>query len=349
MMNFCKLPLFYKIYFSLLLAFVILLIVFSTGLRSFVSSYNEGIPETVSKNFFENTFVSLDTDKIIEMSGIEKSEFETYGDVEAFISSHMKDLSYTGISSDENSDVRKYIVKSGEYMIASFSLAPDDKGDYHPETLELHLPKVFEKKIKLLDSSALFVNGILVPDTYVVSREEHKDKAYLPSNVKPPEWLIYSVSGLTKEPEIVITDRNGNNITPTEGDDGVLCEEVIYDTPEADIVNRLLSAAKQYAKCMQDDASKASVFEYYEKGTDIYESIRTVENMFVWDHSGYAFEDEKVSEFMRYDENTVSVRISFTHILKKYGKQDYRDKTDITFYARNTDGKYLIFNQHNNT
>ena len=52
---------------------------------------------------------------------------------------------------------------------------------------------------------------------------------------------------------------------------------------------------------------------------------------------------------MRYDENTVSMRISFEHILKKYGYEDYKDITDITYFARNVDGKYLIFARHNNT
>ena len=71
---------------------------------------------------------------------------------------------------------------------------------------------------------------------------------------------------------------------------------------------------------------------------------------FVWKHSGYEFTDESVSEFFRYDPNTVSVRIAFTHILHRAGSADYKDKTDITYFAHKTrdDGDYLIFARYNN-
>ncbi len=342
-----KLPLFYIIYFSLLAVFFIALTGFSIYLSSFIKQYNEGIPETVSQRFFENTFLNLNTDKIIEMSGEKPCEFETTDDLKAFLREKLSDeLSYTSISSDiENT--KAYIVKSGDYKVASFTLVSDEHNDYSPSTLSLHLPKDINKTVRVLSNTSLTVNGIPVTDEYIVKREPHKNALYLPDEVGCPDWITYEISGLTKEPQLVITDRNGNTPLLLE-EDGIICEQVIYDEPEKEIVDRLLTAAKKYAACMQNDESKYSVLPYFEKGTDIYEGIRTVENTFVWDHAGYSIEDENVSEFMRYDENTVSVRISFTHILKMHGREDYRDITDITYFARCIDGKYYIFNRYNN-
>lgn len=210
-------------------------------------------------------------------------------------------------------------------------------------------PTSDKKEYRILDNSKLYLNGIEVTDKYILSREPIEAAAYLPEEVKAPEWVTYEIPNLTSVPEARIIDRNGNAPTLSEKD-GIFCEDIVYDEPETALTEYLVKAAKQYAKCMQNDASKASVLQYFEKGTDLYNSIRTADNMFVWSHSGYEFKDEKVSEFFRYDENTVSVRIAFTHILKRAGSADYKDKTDITYFAHKTsaDGNYLIFARYNN-
>ncbi len=339
---------FYKIYFSLLILFAILLVAFLICLEITITEYNKGIPETVSENFFNDTFLRLDTDKIIEMSGIKPSEFETQTDIKNFLQSQLSgELTYTNISFDGADNEKKYIVKSGEYKLATFTLTADENNDYFPSGLQLHLPGIYQKTYKILNSTELMLNGIEVSTSYITDRQLHKNAQYLPEGVLKTEWITYTVTGLTKEPEVAVKDRNGNTPVLTEID-GILCEEIIYDTDESGITDTLLTAAKEYAKCMQYDIPKSQIYQYFEKGTELYESIRTVENMFVWEHDGYEFEDVEVSEFMRYDENTVSVRISFTHVLKKAGREDYRDITDITFFAHNIDGQYLIFARYNN-
>lgn len=343
-----KFSLFYRIYFLFLVVFVVLLVIFSFFLAGYINQYNQGIAETVSQRFFEDIFVELDVDKIIEMSSIEPCEFETKRDIERFISEQLSgELTYTNISANTDDDTKKYIVKSGNYKLATFTLMPDENDDYSPISLELHLPRSYQKTYKVLSGSELKINGVTVTEKYITERIPHENARYLPEGVTKPEWITYTVNGLTKEPEAIVTDRNGNLPELIEID-GVLCEQIIYDENSSEITERLLTAAKQYAKCMQNDAKKSAVLAYYKKDTELYQSIRTVENMFVWDHDGYDFKNETVSEFMRYDENTVSLRISFTHILMMNGKPDYRDITDITFFAENIDGEYMIFAQYNN-
>lgn len=344
-----ELPLFYKIYYCALTAFLLLLIIFAIVFYNFIASYNEGIHETVSKNFFEDVFLAKDINKILEVSGIQSSKFESTDDVKSFISKYLDgNLSYTYVTSNEESDnSRKYIVKSVDYKIATFSLSQDEKNDYYPSSLTLHLPKTFETEVQILSDSTLYINGVRADKDYIYVTYPHKNAEYLPENVPYPIWAKYKITGLTKRPEIVVKDRNGNTPVLTETD-GIFCENILPDPEEKEVVERLVTAAKEYAKCMQFDAPKNKVLPYFEKGTPLYEDIKTVENMFVWDHAGYSFEDEEVSDFMRYDENTVSVRVAFTHILKKYGREDYKDRTDITYFAKKIDGKYLIYDRYNN-
>ena len=346
--KFKSLPLFYRIYFSALIIFVLLLVIGSFVLSSVISEYNKGIPETVSKQFFDSTFVNLDTAKIYDMANVTPTEFETREDIEAFIKEKMSgELSYTSVSAE--GEDKQYIVKSGNYKVATFTLTADEKNDYYPSSLTLHLSKNNIDTFRVLNNSTLFINGVAVSDKYIINREDHVSASVLPEGTEKPEWITYTVEGLSYTPALSVTDRNGKETTLTESKDGILTEEIIYDEPEKDIVDRVLAGAKQYAICMQEDASKASVYPYFERGTDLYKGIQAVENFFVWDHYAYEIRNESVTEFMRYDENTVSMRISFEHILKKYGHEDYMDITDITYYARNIGGKYMIFARHNNT
>ncbi|MGN1120965.1 MAG: hypothetical protein ACI4RV_01280 [Eubacteriales bacterium] len=345
-----RLPLFYKIYFSALAAFAVLLIVGACSLNAWLANYNKSIPETVSARFFTENFENFNAENILALSGAKPSEFETEDDLRRYVQNMLTgaELSYTAISAGSEENVKKYIVKSGEFKVADFTLEKNADGIWAPASLTLHLPAAANADYRILDSSTLYLNGMKVSDAYMTERVPLENAACLPEDVPAPEWVTYSVRGLTKAPEALVTDRNGNHPTLTAAENGCFYEEILYDEPEKELVDRLTAAAKQYAKCMQNDASKASVLTYFEKGTDLYNSIRTAENMFVWDHSGYAFEDESIGEFFRYDENTVSVRIAFTHILKKAGSADYRDRTDITYFAHNVDGKYLIFAMHNN-
>lgn len=344
-----NMSLFYKIYFTAIAVFIVALIIAAVSLNIWLVDYNKGIPETVSQVFFEKNFLNLNAEELVSMSGVKPCEFETDDDIINYLKNEFakNELTYTSISTGTETESKKYIVKSGEYKIASFTLLPDEKNDYYPVSVELHLPKSLNRQYKILDSSELYVNGIKADDKYVTDISDHISAKYISNEAKPLKGVTYTIDGLTKEPEIYVVDRNGKTTTVLEND-GIYYENIIYDEFEEEVVDRIVKAAKQYAICMQNDASKASVLPYFLKGTDLYSSIRTAENMFVWDHSGYSFENEKISEFFRYDENTVSLRVSFTHVLHKYGTEDYKDYTDITYFAKNVNGEYLIFARYNN-
>ncbi len=341
-----RISLFYIIYFSLILLFAVSLTVFLIWLNSWVSDYNKTLPETVSENFFDSTFKSLDTDKIISMSETRTSEFETEKELKEYLEERFKEpLSYTSVSTnDEN--VKKYIVKSGEDKVASFELTREENEDWTPAKIILHAATGECVSVKILSNSTLFINGKEVSSDYIVSTEPHQNAEYLPEGINALTWTLYTVEGLFGEAEIKVLDRNGNS--PALIKTGNSFEENIIWDNEEELANRLLEAARQYAMCMQNDAKKSTLDPYFEKGTDLYKRIQSVQTSFVWDHNGYEFEDEKVSEFYRYDENTVSARISFVHVLKMYGREDYRNFTDITFFARAENGEYMIFACYNN-
>lgn len=350
-----KKSIFYRIYFAVLAVFVLLLVAGLFALHTFLKSYNETIPETISARFFEAAFLAQSPDELIRLSGLTPSEFESEQQLSAYIQRVLEEapLTYTSISSGSDTGVKKYIVKSGEYKLADFTLTKNESTKaWEPASLTLHLPSTNVYTYRLFDCgdryAVLYLNGVRVSADYRTERVAHENASYLPSDVSQPTWSTYTIPNLTDEPEVRALDRNGNEVT-FELIDGVYTEMLAPDPAEEALAAYLTEAAKQYAKCMQNDASKASALKYFEKGTDLYNSIRTADNMFVWSHDGYDFENVQTSEFFRYDENTVSLRVSFTHILRKGSKQ-YRDHTDITYFAHKVepDGDYKIFARYNN-
>ena len=341
-----KYPLFYIIYFSCIAFFIAAMIIFLIWLKGAIGRYNKTLPETASQEYFNAYFKAPDPEKLIAVSLFEISDFETKEHALKYISG--KALNNTTMASvaSQDSDTKKYIVKSGEEKIADFSLKKDGDSWTH-DTTKLFIPTKQSVKVTALSDSTLYVNSKEVSEEYIISRFPFFAKEYLPEDVPCPEWITYEISGLIFPPEVKLIDRHGRQVELFENE-GVLCEQLLYDPTENEVTDRILEGALLYARCMQNDAKKSEVYPYFDKNSDIYEKIKRVENTFVWDHNGYEFENVRVSEFLRYDENTVSVRISFIHVLKMYGREDYRNPCDITYFAHLVDGEYLIFNIFNN-
>ena len=98
---------------------------------------------------------------------------------------------------------------------------------------------------------------------------------------------------------------------------------------------------------MQSDGRFSAFSQYFDPDSTLYTQIKNAEIYFVWPHDGYSIEDVNVRDFYAYDDNTFSCRVSLTHVLHKKGSEDYRDYIDMTFYLRNVNGSYLIYDREN--
>ncbi len=335
-----KKTIFYKVYFSALAIFALVLICFLAFLFRSVGEYNKGLAETVSQNYFDELFMGKNYDKIFSDSGFENTEFETMSSAENRFSQLLDGkLSYTSITS-KHDNIKEYIVKSDDRTIASFSLVQDERNDYVLKSLDLS-ESLCDITVKTLDSSKLYLNGILVSDKYISLTEPHEYAEQLEGYAEIPQYTTYTIKGFANIPEITIKDRNGKS-ADVQGVNGAYVETILSDSDD-ELGKVLLSSAKEYAKCMQNEVGKAQALMHFVRGSEIYEIIRGVETSFAWDHNGSFFTDETISEFFRYDENTVSAKISFNHVLKLNGKSNHIEPFEKTIFATSIDGKYQIF------
>ncbi|MBQ5649873.1 MAG: hypothetical protein IIV03_07015, partial [Clostridia bacterium] len=147
------------------------------------------------------------------------------------------------------------------------------------------------------------------------------------------------------KPEISVTDKDGKVTECVYIEDGNYWSAgFLYDAAlEAQFSDYVINAIEKYAAYMQMDGARADFIDYYDTDSELWQNIITTENYFVWEHEGYTFKDKKASEFYRYDENVFSCRVSMTHLLHRYGWEDYVDYIDMTIFLRNVNGKYVIF------
>lgn len=363
MQNKKRLP---KFYLILIICWVVALAALAICLltiRSYLADYESVQPKYVAEDVFQQYFKKSDFAAIIAHSGLNDSKFESDETLSAHLASltEGKELSYHNISSGMDQSESKYIVKYSdgdtEIKIGSFILKKTSEkskkgfAKYALDSFELFYPTNESVTIRVTQGAIPYINGVALDESYITEDNiEHASCAHMPEGVSGIKFTVYYLEGLTTAPEISIKDASGNEL-----DFSYNSAEGRYETPiaydEALAVEQsehAIAAAQTLATYMQNDCTLGKLTPYFEKGTELYNSIRSTLQWAVIDHDSFHFEDVEASEFYRYDENTFSCRIKLTHVLKRSRLEDYRDTVDAIFYFRNVDGKYLVYDRTNN-
>lgn len=358
-----KMPRFYLV---LIICWAIALTLLGAALlivRSYLSDYESTQPKYVAEEVFGKYFSPADFEAILGFSEKNGSKFESNETLAAYLKdlTEGKVLSYHNISSGMDLDSSKYIVKyseeMGEVKIASFTLEKtgekSDKGfaKYALSDIELFYPAEKTVRIKVLFDAVPSVNGVALDSGYVTEEKiAHDSCSHMPEGVEGIYYTLYELRGLVSEPVITATNTVGEPLTVVYNEKENCYEtELVYDEALAsEQGDRVIAAAKNYAAYMQNDLSINKLTPYFEKGTELYNSIRSTLLWAVIDHDSYHFEDVRASEFYRYDENTFSCRVKLTHVLKRSRLEDYRDSMDVTFYLRKVGNDFLIYDRVNN-
>lgn len=356
-----------KFYLVLIICWVVALAALTAVLfvvRDYLADYESVQPKYVADEVFEKYFVSGDYLSLIKHSSLNESKFESDEMLAEYISSITdgKELSYHNISSGMDTDVSKYIVKYTEgekdIKVASFTLSVSDekseKGFKKYELLdfELFYRSDISVRIKAIKGAVPYINGVMLDSSYIIEDNvPHETNAHMPDGVEGIKFTIYEVDSLISAPNVKVCDAEGNEleIELAKSDDLYYYTKLVYDEVlEAEYSDFVIEAAKSFASYMQNDTTLQKLNPYFEKGTELYKSIRSTLQWAVIDHDSYDFEDVEASNFYRYDENTFSCRVKLTQVLKRKRLEDFRDTMDATFYLRMVDGKYLIYDRTNN-
>jgi len=274
----------------------------------------------------------------------------------ATVSLDIKDIGKYFVDQFNSRGDIKYIVKAGEDKIAEFTLVHSESEakksksgfkQYELGDIELFFFPHESVTVKLPKSSTLTVNGIKVSEKYRLADvyEEDENNKRLPDGIEGIVYVAYTVDKLYLKPEIAVTDKDGKSIELEyiEKDNYYSAGFLYDDSLAAQYSAYVINAIENYAAYMQMDGARADFIDYYDTDSDLWKNIISTENYFVLDHNSYSFKDQKATEFYRYNDDVFSCRVSMTHLLHRWAREDYVDYIDMTLFLRNVNGKYLIF------
>ena len=334
-----KKPLFYKIYFSVVAVFLCLLIIGLFVLNSFLKSYEAAQPVGFVNNLVTDYIEKREFEKLARDYNIGLSKYEAQESFNSAFDKIIGDKTLSVSSSGKKLDGfdEVYNTKADDDVLLTLYLKKSDKSGKFgikgytigKAEFDSHLSKSYT--INAPSDVKLTVNGIEVEDSDRKSLELPKILKEKLGDKAAVTHQSFTLSGfLGDEFQIKAFDKEGKEIE-VKNENGVYTALQSIPEDELNIIrDRALAATQGYAKFMQEDASLGSISQYFDTTTEFYDYVRKTE-LWVWDHTGYTFENIEFLEPHKYTDNLYSCRVKFTHILK-LGQRTYEDYFDKYVY-----------------
>ncbi len=356
-----KMPVFWKIYIGIAVAFCLAIGGWLVWLYGWLGDFEASQPKYVAEETYERYFASFDAKEYVKLCGVDEGSVESEENVIAYLKTVTdgKKTSYKKVASGLE-DSTKYIVFAvdgeSEVKFASFTLTEKNGGafkKYEAGEFEIYTDSKNTVKIEAPKGYQVLVNGKEIGEKYIVENDIPTDSCnHMPEGVDGIYYTKYSLKTLTADPEIKVVTASGAEAV-IEKKDNSYKAEIVYDQSLCDEYSEwILEGAELYARYTQYDENVnvvtfKKVAPYFDPESALYESIKTMDNMFVQYYDSYEFTDKTATEFIKYDDNTFSCRVQLTQVM--YSKNDvYDDYIDQTLYLRKVDDKFLIYDMQVN-
>ncbi len=356
-----KMPVFWKIYIAIAVIFAIATAGWLFWLYGWLGDFEAAQPKYVAEATYERYFESFDAKEYVRLCSIGEDSIESTENVIAYLNSVTKgkEISYKKVATGLE-DSTKYVVFATEgdtqTKFASFALTEQKNGafkKYEAGEFEVYIDSKNTVNIEAPKGYSVLVNGKALSDKYIVENDIETDSCkHMPEGVSGIYYTKYSFKSITAEPEIKVVAADGT-AAAVEKADGVYKASVIYNEALANEYSEwVLEAAELYARYTQYDeninvVTFKTVSAYFDPDSEVYESIRTLDNDFVQYYDSFKFTDKSAGEFIKYDDNTFSCRVQLTQLM--YSKNDeYDDFIDQTLYLRRVGEEFLIYDMQVN-
>ena len=325
---------FYKIYFSILAAFSVLLTVLLIMLGGWLDNYEKFQPETIVNGIIENYLSKNNVYGVTEIAPLKISDYETKENVTSIISSITNGKTLTASSSAtriEGCDVA-YTVRVDDRKLLNVYFKKiegslDMLAKY--EVVSMAFDDTFYKSatVTLPENCKVTINGTPL-------KAEDIKKAELP-NI-PEKYKDENVSGNSYA---TISNLLNENITVSAVADGTALEVsqngaqyMVAHNIDAELSTKIsefaAEASKTYSAYMQEDSTLTAIKAYFATDTDFYENLRTSLVTFALDHEGFRFDDVQTHSIHKFSNNLYSCHVTLTQVLIRNGKEykDYYNK-----------------------
>ncbi len=355
-----RFPIFY-IFLLLLVAAAVTVMYFALEQVEIVlADFENAQPKYAAEAVFSTHFANPDFAALAKAAGMPEniSSFETE---EGFVTELTEryggqPTSYAATTAGANGTLR-YLVKAGEQKFAVFSLKKSAEASafgfeqYELGEISLYIRPEETVTVTAPAGDAVYLNGKLLDESYITEKGIPTSSCeHMPEGVEGITFVTYETGALLRAPTVEVVSPSGIPAPLMQnGETGAWEADIVYDDALSEKYSeQMIKVAQNYAAYVMRDGYFASFSNYFDKTTDLYETIRQVPVGFVWIHNGYSFDDVSASEFYAYNDDTFSCRIRFVQVLHRDGNEDYREQFDVTFYLHRVNGEFLIYDMLNN-
>ena len=325
--------LFYKIYFSVIIAFALLLTIGLILLSGWLGNYEASKPEKIVESIIEN---HLATGKITELRDeffLELSPFESNENIKPFYEENLKgkEFSYASISKKGGASTLSYGITADGKRIMNLHLKKNGN-KYAVYSSEFAKDLYSSVTITMPYDAKIFINGKQLEDNLRKNLELPKlPQKYVSENLKAKQ--TYTIEKLLCKNVTITCHKNFNIEQYASGDFSV------YSNIDKDITDFAEAAVKTYACYLQKDADISALSSVLATDTAFYKNVISSYITYVAEHTSYKFDDVEISEHHCYSENLYSCRVKMKHVMvSKTGEEhlDYFDKNVYVYKSGDT-------------
>ena len=366
-----KIGVFYPVYIACVVIFAVCLIVGLNLLTSYLTAFEASQPIHGAEEIFNKYFKGEDYIAALELAEYQPGAFETLTDASDLLveMKEGKKTTFYAAAAAEGEAVYNVVFVSAEEekqsseeisvqgipstKIATIRLVKKSEAGewgffgYEFAGMEMFLKGEKSVRVTAPSTAKVSLNGIEIPADFVVEETAHEFNEYLPQGVEGITLLTYEVMGLLSDSQLSCKDKDGIDMTLEQNEEsGDFSAKLNYSsTLKETHSDRVMKGMQEYAKYIQNDGRIGLVSQYFDTASMFYRNIAYNLSQFVWDHNSYHFEKEYIDEFYQFDENTFCCHVSFDHVLKLAGREDYVDVLDMIVFVKKKGNNFYIYDR----
>lgn len=344
---------FYTVYFLIIIAFFAGMFFVNNWINNWLLDYEAAQPTATCNEVFTRLFADPDWATLYKMVGAEDGKFDGAESYAAYMEAKVGSSELTFAETSAGlSQGHKYLVKLGDETIGYFMLEDQkesvtDIPNWQLSDLSLNITRNHQVQIQCLDGHKVSVNGITLDDSYVTRISTTMAEKYLPAGTKGVRMQTYLVDGLMTEPEIMVTDENGNISTITyNAETGVYEEQTAVNTMGEEERERAQKTAETYGLYMIKEANYSGLAKYFDANSQIF---KTITGMQLWmqKHYGFTFANQEVSDYCRYSDDLFSAKASLSLNVKRSDGSTKEYTVDSTFFFKKYNSGWKCYDMTN--
>lgn len=336
-----KRSVFYKIYFTAIAVFFVLLTGGLCLLYAWLNAYEQALPGTAVQEVFARYIETGDIYTLSRLCGYKGvSPYEPADRVNAAFKTALggqkpqlreaahilnsSDVSYTVTGKNQTPILHLTLKKqsAGKLGIRPYSI---DSVAFDPSlytTVTVSAPQDVQ----------LTVNGVPLKGEKPLPQALPDAIKNLNGSDKFEVLHTYALKNMLNDKPEITAQKNGKALTVKAEAGGYTVAQAIDEAEQKAVQDFALAAAKAYAAYMQNDASFAQAAKYLDPSTAFYQSVKTTPAYFAWQHNGYSFTNVRFGSMHRYSTDIWRCRVLFTQVLKF--TTTYSDPFDKYVYLR---------------